>query len=527
VIRKSENGICPRAGAVLLFAVLLLVSPALTHGANAQSVDRTDTPEQGALRIRFDTRILTWSREFLNGSLQPLGAPLTGDALGTDRLPTIARLQQDLRTASGIPGYLASIGQGAYNARAEVRVTPFTAEFGLTNRLSVGFTLPLIRTAMRAHMDVLSTGASLGANPLATVGGADGSYATFFNEFNSAITTLSGNIAGGQYGCPSSPQCAQAQSTLSRATALRDALNRTVYGVGATGSPFVPLAGSTVGNGIDSSVVQLQRALQNTYSVAGFNSGFLLSSDTLTSEGFQALLTDTISGYGYSPLRNTWRYGLGDIALHAKLRLGGKPYALALGGLVRLGTGTRDSILEIMDLPIADHQTAYEASVTQELTIAHHLWLNLAVRAGTSLGTTRARRVAPVGAFLVPYQATTLLAWDAGDYLAVDFAPMYRLTPTFAVGGTVGYWTKTPDNYSYLSSQDSLNLASRLGMAVPASVLDESTRLEQVRVGLAVTYATPKIEGGFTVEKTISGEGGLVPATTVFRIVMRIDWKLL
>ena len=142
-----------------------------------------------------------------------------------------------------------------------------------------------------------------------------------------------------------------------------------MYGVGATGSPFVPLAGSAVGNGIDSSVVQLQSALQNTYNVNGFNSGFLLSSDTLTSEDFQSLLTDTTNGYGYSPLRNTWRYGLGDIALHAKLRLGGKPYALALGGLVRLGTGTRDSILEIMDLPIADHQTAYEASVTQELTM--------------------------------------------------------------------------------------------------------------------------------------------------------------
>ncbi len=155
----------------------------------------------------------------MNGSLKPLGAPLTGDTLGTARLPTVARLQQDLRIASGVPGYLASIGQGAFNAHAEVRVTPFTAEFGLTDRLSFGVTLPLVRTAIRAHFDVAPTGASLGAEPARPVGGADGAYAGFFNQFNTAITGLSNNIAGGQYGCPSSPQCAQAQGFLAQAIA--------------------------------------------------------------------------------------------------------------------------------------------------------------------------------------------------------------------------------------------------------------------------------------------------------------------
>ncbi len=161
-------------------------------------------------------------------------------------------------------------------------------------------------------------------------------------------------------------------------------------------------------------------------------------------------MTDTTAS-GTPRCGDSWRYGLGDLALHAKLRLGGDPYAVSLGGLVRLATGTRDSILEVLDVPIADHQTAYELTVTQELTIARHLWLNLAVRAGTALGSTRARRVAPADAFLVPYQATTVLAWDAGDYLAIDFAPMYKLTRTFAVGFTAGYWAKRADNYSFLS----------------------------------------------------------------------------
>jgi hypothetical protein len=165
-------------------------------------------------------------------------------------------------------------------------------------------------------------------------------------------------------------------------------------------------------------------------------------------------------------------------------------------------------------------------TLTQELTIARRLWLNLAVRAGTAMGSTRARRVAPPDAFLAPFQATTVLNWDVGDYLAVDFAPMYRFTPQFAAGFTAGYRTQRSDHYSYQSADDSLALASRLGAPVPASVLDQGTAQHSLRVGLAITYAGPRTEGGFTVEQTVSGGGGLVPAATVFRLVMRVAWPL-
>jgi hypothetical protein len=520
VIRKTTNGIHLWAGAVFLTL--------LTGGTiSAQSVDRTDTPRQGELRIKFDPRMLTWSREFASdGSLRSLGAPLSGDTVGALHIPVVTRLQQDLRTASGMPGFIASIGQGLLSERAEVRVTPITAELGLTNRLSFAVTLPIVRTAIRTAFNLKAAGATLGANPLARVSGADIRYSEFFTHFAAALAQLGDSIGNGHYGCPSSPQCAQAQAALAQGQAIRDALNRTVYGVGTTGSPFVPLAGSDVGNGIDSTVVQLQRDLQNAYHVAGFSDEFLLSTDTLTSETFATFLNDSSFGFGYSPFRNSWRYGLGDLALQAKYRIGGGHYAVAIAGLVRLPTGSRDSTLEVLDIPIADHQPAFELTLTQEVMVARRLWLNLAVRAGTATGSTRARRVAPPDAFLTPYQATTTLLWDVGDYLAIDFAPMYRFTPTFALGCIAGYRTKRADHYGYESAQDSLDLADRLGAPIPASVLDEGTAQHSLRVGLAVTYASPKIEGGFTVEQTVSGGGGPVPDATVFRLVVRVDWPL-
>jgi hypothetical protein len=524
VIRRRANGIHPWADAVFL---LLLLGPALTGPARAQSVDRTDTPKRGELRVKFDPRILTWSREFTGGgSLEALGAPLNGDTVAALRIPVIARLQQDLRTASGMPGFIASIGQGMFSARAEVRVTPITAELGLTNRLSFAVTLPVVRTATRTFFKISPAGATLGANPLARTGTAEAQYATFFSHFNAALAQLKDSIDAGHYGCPSGPQCAQAQAFLSQSEAIQEALGRTVYGVGTTGSPFVPLAGSDVGAAVDSGVAHLQTQLQTTYHVAGFSDAFLLATDTVTAPVFATFLNDTTFGFGYQPLRNTWRYGLGDLALQAKYRIGGGRYSAAIAGLVRLPTGARDSTLEVLDIPIADHQTAFEVTLAQELAVARRLWLNLAVRAGTATGSTRARRVAPSDAFLVPFQAMTELNWDVGDYLAVDFAPMYRFTPNFAVGFTAGYRTKRADHYSYQSEQDSLDLADRLGAPIPASVLDQGTAQRWLRVGLAVTYAGPKTEGGFTVERTVSGAGGPVPAATVFRIVLRVDWPL-
>jgi hypothetical protein len=494
----------------------------------AQAVDRTDTPKRGELRLKFDPRILVWSREFTGGDLVPLGAPLTGDTIGALHIPVVARLQQDLRTASGMPGFIASIGQGAFSARQEVRVTPITAELGLTNRLSFAVTLPIVRTATRTNFKLSSAGAMLGSNPLATVSGADVQYADFFTHFAAALAELGDSIA--TYGCPSDPRCAPAQALISQGQAVRDALSRTVYGVGTTGSPFVPLTGSDVGAGIESTVAELQNELQNTYHVTGFSDAFLLATDTVTAARFAQFLNDSTFGFGYNPnpFRNTWRYGLGDLALQAKYRVGGGSYSAALAGLVRLPTGSRDSTLEVLDIPIADHQPAFEVTLTQELTLAKRLWLNLAVRAGTATGSTRARRVAPPDAFLVPFQATTVLLWDVGDYLAIDFAPMYRFTSRFGVGCIAGYRTKRADHYAYESAQDSLDLASRLGAPVPASVLDQGTAQRSLRVGLAVTYAGPRVEGGFTVEQTVSGGSGEgpVPAATVFRLVLRVDWPL-
>jgi hypothetical protein len=236
-----------------------------------------------------------------------------------------------------------------------------------------------------------------------------------------------------------------------------------------------------------------------------------------------SILTDTT--YAFEPIVGTsrrQRFFAGDIEVNAKYRLlESHNYALSGAVVVRLPTGHQDSPNNLFDLSTGDHQTDIELQVAQQLTLFDRLWLNALVRGGRQQPGTRTRRVGPESVLLIPHAALATLNWDPGDYAAIDVAPMLRLSKVFGVGFTAGYWTQQRDRYTYRSPQDSIDIATRLGAPVSAAVLDAGTALRWTRLGFAMTYAGPDVEGSFSIEQTVSGSGGLVPVATVFRIVLR------
>jgi len=240
-------------------------------------------------------------------------------------------------------------------------------------------------------------------------------------------------------------------------------------------------------------------------------------------QALDSLLQDTT--YAFDPIVNTnrrLRYFAGDIEVLAKYRLlETHGYALSGAVLVRLPTGHEDSPNNLFDISTGDHQTDIEIQVAQELTLFDRLWLNGMVRLGRQQPGTRARRVGPQSTLLLPHASLATLAWDPGDYAAVDVAPMLRLAKHFGVGVTAGYWTQQRDHYRYRSAQDSIDVATRLGAPVSASVLDAGTGVRRTRLGVALTYLGSDVEGSLSFEQTVSAAGGLVPVATVFRIVMR------
>ncbi|MFN2571266.1 MAG: hypothetical protein ABR537_06590, partial [Gemmatimonadales bacterium] len=236
-----------------------------------------------------------------------------------------------------------------------------------------------------------------------------------------------------------------------------------------------------------------------------------------------SLLAD--STYLFAPIGNTRRRALyfpGDVEVGAKYRvLVGRNYATSVAFVVRLATGHQDSPNDLFDLPTGDHQTDFEVQGAQELIVAGRLWLNAAVRLGHQMEGTRERRVGPQTLLLVPIAATARLNWRPGDYAALDVAPMYRFAPMFAIGVTGSVWTKQQDHYSYRATQDSVDVATRLGAPVSAGVLDAGSEQRWLRVGVAMTYVAPSVEGSLSIQRTVNGSGAHVPEATVFRIVMR------
>lgn len=487
----------------------------------AQAVERTDTPRRGALRVSFDPRIVTWEQVYTPGGRLGLGAGFGGDSV-SQALPSVIRLQQDVRAATGLAGYLATLGHELLSVRAERRVMPIRFEYGITSRLSFGVTIPIVRVQVRELFQARPLGSNLGALSLAD----SARYSTFFTHLDAALVQLGDSISAGAYGCPAGPDCLRAQAVLAQGQSLRLALGRAVSGAPDSAALYLPLAGSEAGQSITAIVTALERALVDTFRITPFSQDtFLLPGIPVHGSVTAGLLATRLSANGLAPFRDTprrLRFFTGDVELASTYRLlVGRDYATAVSLLVRLPTGHQDSPNDLFDVGTGDHQIDLEGRLTQELTLMGRLWLNVSLRGGRQLPGERERRVGPAEQLFLPIGALARLRWDPGDYVVVDVAPMYRFSRNFAAGLTAGYYTQGRDRYTFLSPQDSTALAARLGGPVSAGVLDAGTAQRHARLGLAMSYVGPKLEGGFSVERTVSGAGGPVPVATVFRIVMR------
>lgn len=507
----------PLIGAFLIAGVLPV---------HAQMVPRADLPPGGAIRITIDPIISYWNQETLDGAKRPLGWFLTGDSVGT-QVPQLARLNQDMAIATGTSAIAVNLGKAALALRGERRVTPLGIEFGVSDRLSLGVRVPLVRVKTNAGLSLDSTDSNLGANPRLTNAAT---YTAFFQGFDAAVAQLRANIAGNGYGCPGSAQCAAAIAFADSAEAVRDALRRAAYGGGPSdAAPYLPTATSTIGIALGANVTRIQQEFSGTWGVAGFAGTFALPGQRATADTIQDVTAAAPPGYAAARFRDTpehLRFWLGDVELQARFRaVHTRSYTATIGALARLPTGHPDSPNDFIDLSAGDAQLDLEGELTQELRVGP-LWLHAAARAGVQSKGERERRVGPGTDVLLARGATALLNWDPGDYFVLDVAPLIRLHPNFAAGLTIGWSTQGEDRYSYRSEEDSLAVEAELGAPVAANLLDAGTGISRVRLGGAVTFVGPVFEGSFVVEKVVNASGGWTAAQTRFRLVMRATHRL-
>jgi hypothetical protein len=355
---------------------LALTSHPLGAQAGLGHLEDATTPPSGFFRLRV---INAWTRtdaRFSAAGAEPIGASLTADALGAGKLPALGTIESLIQSASGSP-FTLNIGRSRLDATLREDVLPFSLEYGLHRRLSVGVTVPIVRKRAAVLFRLDTAGgfsANVGPNLHRTSQKAAQTNGDVQMQFASAATALQTRLASCAIN-PSGPGCAalagreaQALELIQSSQSFAGTVATLYGGPASSGMAFVPTSGSAA---------QQEIALR----VADFNARYrdLLGSGTdlilavpraaggiAGVADFQTFLTQDL---GRDSLVPQERVGIGDVELGVKFRALDLPRTdtrataiqLALAGGVRLPTGSRQSPSDIIDLRLGDGSVVVDA----------------------------------------------------------------------------------------------------------------------------------------------------------------------
>jgi hypothetical protein len=465
----------------------------------------------GVVRVELDGSLETFDRRFRDGAREGYGADLSSPALGSDRIPLMADADARIGRVIGNPSYRINLGVLATDALADVGTGFLGLSLGLTDRITIFGRIPLVRARVQSHRTLGSSSADAGLNP------GQLEQLAFFDEFDTALSTLSAKLAAGDYDA-NPTQRDLAQATLADATLLRADL----FGLladPATASPALPLSGSAAGTAIDARITTLQNTLANSLAVPGF-----ALTPALPDAPFSDAELDQMLSFQFAlrlgQSRVTFR---GDAEVGATLTLldtwdrsrrrGG--VRAAVSGLVRLPTGRREQSDRPLDIGTGDGQPDVQLNLVTDIgsgpfgarlsgTYVRQLPDNI---------TTRVTR--PSQPFVGP-DRLAVVRWDPGDIISIGVHPFYRLARTLAFQAGLDRWSHSTDQYSYASPADALP-------GIDPNILGEESKTHATVLSAGITYSNPgarapggrglPVDASWSYERVLQAGGGRVPDT--------------
>jgi hypothetical protein len=482
---------------------------------------------KGRARLDLAPSFWAWNSRFgyrLDGSnvleeVEPLGLDLTANPLGREVLPYLTSLERSLGDALLKNDYRVRLGASQAIVEQSRLVLPFRLELGITDWLTVGAMVPLIRT--RTELSFALDADSL----LADVGPVPGT--------GSFLTTFGAVLDDAETTNPGNPAVAQARAYL-------DALSA-AYGHNSV----FPVEGSLTGAQLQARLDELRLALE-AGGVVGIPETVPLATDYLDEEGFSDLLTSpTMGAY---PLENwTNPFEMGDVEFTAAARvlhrgfkpdsLGDLPFfrvQLGVGALLRLGTGGQGDPNRFLELDPSDGQTDLEGSVFGLVELGSRAggWAHL--RYGIQQEGEVIRRIADPTEILPPLDRLALLNRTPGNYMDFQFNPRFYFTPEMTFGVRYHFWSKGEDQHSLPPTDPD---ASPLGYLPAPEYLNYETRETLQELGFSATYSSLAANARgeallpllvrFTYMVPFSGAGGQTPKGARFEAgvsVYRTFW---
>ena len=163
----------------LLVAGSLFAAQDAHAQAGLPQLDDASVVPRGLVRLRA---ITVWSRfdeRFTDAGKEAIGAPFTSNALGQAQIASLRAIDSLASVAAGQP-FTLSLGQSRLDARGRHEIVPIGAEYGLTNRITVGVIIAALLISSSMMMRVESSFRIFGYPGLAVLGYLLASAAAFY-----------------------------------------------------------------------------------------------------------------------------------------------------------------------------------------------------------------------------------------------------------------------------------------------------------------------------------------------------------
>jgi len=515
-----------------VLSVLPVLSVLSVSPAHAQLPDPFTLPK-GVLRVAFDPQWTTFAELFnAAGTRQPLGLYYSADSLGANLLPTAADAETAVRSITGDAGYRLNAGRFVTRLDNDHRRFPFSFSVGLSSRLTLTATVPLVTSRVKSSASLDSTGAEAGWNPISSQGsaGAIDTLTILLDELDAAAAQLEAAIAAGDFDCPSGPTCDEARALAARAQALgADLRMLTGYAAiteqtGAPIPPFAPLAQSASGVAVRQAIADVSAALQ-ALGQTGLSVTMPLPSQPLGSDAVDVVLAGSEFGYGalsLNPPTTIKLSGFGDVELGLRYGLATGPvFRAVLGTLVRLPTGKKqDDPNDFVDFAPADGQLDVAVSLDGALEPGSRVGLWFSGSYNLQFGDQITRRIARADQPFVPLTAVATVQRNLGDEIRASVHPALRLTPEFRVFFSAGVYHRGADRYS-LAGATVPELEALTAMTIWTVGGGLWYRMERNRRGIRLP-----IEAGFVYTQALSGTGGTAPKFGRMNLSLRLYYNL-
>ncbi|MDH5588969.1 MAG: hypothetical protein OEZ65_07995 [Gemmatimonadota bacterium] len=473
--------------------------------------------DQGQVRFSLLPAFSTWDENFgpPGSDPRPLGAGLTSDE-AAPLLPGVELLEARLRELTSTPGYAARAGGMAGTVRQDFTRVDFSGEMGVFDWLSVGVTVPIVKTRTEVGLDFqAAVDADLGLSPTQTDAGA---VAAFLQAVSQASTSAASHAQAACSTDPGSATCSSAQALAQEWDAFSSGLDA-AYGA----SIFFPVTSSDVA-GLLTARLDVLNAGLSAAGLGTVGAAFPFAATPVDENVIYGLNENPRAGIGGAPFGTVIRdWTLGDIEVGARLRVlergdaSGLRYSLYVGGLVRLGTGTSDDPDVFLDLGSGDGQEDLEGYVTGYLQGGRRFSLGMEGRYGVQHATILYRRVAPAEVIAAPLSSRRLLEWTPGSYRAMAVVPRWYASPNLALMGSYRWFSRAADRYAYAPEESFPDL--------DLSIMEggTGTTLHEVGLGLSYTTRTSARGGGISstpvelharVVRSVAGSGKLTPVAT-------------